>query len=51
MTSENIKDISFPLFEKHKDHLLFGCLFGSATQDDMSTLNDVDFAVFLYKRN
>ena len=50
MISNSIKDILLPLFEKYKDNLVFAYLFGSAAQNNLSQLSDIDIAVFNYKR-
>lgn len=51
MTSSDIKELLFLIFEKYKDHLVFAYLFGSAAQNDLLPKSDVDIAVFLYKQN
>ncbi|MFV1976554.1 MAG: nucleotidyltransferase domain-containing protein [Candidatus Scalindua sp.] len=47
MTSKDIKDKLFPILEKYKDKVIFVYLFGSASQDTMQPLSDIDIAVFL----
>lgn len=50
MIFNSIKDILLPLFEKYKDNLVFAYLFGSADQNNLSQLSDIDIAVFNFKR-
>ncbi len=40
-----------PLFNKYTGNVLFAYLFGSAAQGNMSSLSDVDIAVFLSRQN
>lgn len=47
MTSKDIKDKLLPILEKYKDKVIFVYLFGSASQDTMQPLSDIDIAVFL----
>jgi len=50
MLPDNIKETLSPLFNKHKDNLLFAYLFGSSAQNNLFPLSDIDIAVFLYRR-
>jgi len=47
MTSKDIKDKLLPILEKYKDKVIFAYLFGSASQDTMQPLSDIDIAVLL----
>ena len=49
MTSKNIRDKLLPIFKKYKDKVVFAYLFGSASQDTMYPLSDIDIAVYLYE--
>lgn len=46
MKITDIKDALLPVFERHKDKVLFAYLFGSAVEG-MGPLSDIDIALFL----
>ena len=46
-TINNIRDAVLPVFEKYKNKVIFGYLFGSAAQKTGYPSRDVDIAVFL----
>jgi hypothetical protein len=49
--SKHIINSLSDVFERHNKQVIFAYLFGSAAHDDMSTLSDIDIAVFLYEGN
>lgn len=50
MTAEEIAELLEPVFQKYKDDLVFCYLFGSAVQNKLGPLSDIDVAAFLQER-
>jgi len=50
MISNSIKEKLLPIFSKYSGNVLFAYLFGSAAQDNVSLLSDVDLAIFFSRQ-
>ncbi|MCF6149101.1 MAG: nucleotidyltransferase domain-containing protein [Candidatus Kuenenia sp.] len=50
MNPKDIKNALSTVFKKHEDRVVFAYLFGSAVSGNMTTLSDIDIAVFLKKQ-
>lgn len=48
---KSIKDAILSVFEKYNDKVVFAYLFGTAARGAMSSLSDIDIAVFFTTRN